>query len=162
MLGISPWFSFLAVLAAAVLARAVPARRLTPFRRAVDQRWAPLLVGALTGAISLWVWGSLQRSAVAHDESAYLLQAQLFAQFRWTGEGHTLPRFFEQLYVLVDPVLASKYPPGHSLLLAPGIWIGLPGLPVVILNSVVGGLFFALARRISNPLTALVSWVAWL
>jgi hypothetical protein len=161
MLGLSPWLSLLAVLLAAGVARALPAHEARPVRRALNARWAPLVVGALAGGLSLWLWGSLTRTPVMHDESAYLLQAELFARFRWAGAGRPLPAFFEQLYVLVDGVLASKYPPGNSLLLAPGVLLGVPGLPVVLLNACGSALMFALAHRVAGGVVALLTWVVW-
>ena len=150
MLGISPWISLLVVLLAAAVGRALPlfdARRL---EGALNARWTPIVVGALSGVLSLWLWGSLTRTPVMHDESAYLLQAELFARLRWTGAARPLPQFFEQLYVLVDGVLASKYPPGNSLVLAAGVLIGLPGLPVLVMNVCSSALTFALARRVAG------------
>ena len=161
MLGISPWISLLVVLLAAAVARALPlfdARRL---EGALNARWMPIVVGALSGVLSLWLWGSLTRTPVMHDESAYLLQAELFARLRWTGAARPLPQFFEQLYVLVDGVLASKYPPGNSLVLAAGVLIGVPGLPVLVMNVCSSALTFALARRVAGGATALLTWLIW-
>jgi dolichyl-phosphate-mannose-protein mannosyltransferase len=169
MLGLSPWVSFAAVLVAALLAwlsgrheRGVTiAATALVVRDALDHRWAPVAVGALTTAIAWIVWGGVARAAVIHDEAAYVLQAQLFARGAWAGRAPVLPEFFEQLYVLVTPVLASKYPPGHSLMLALGALVGLPGLPVVLLNGVTGALIFALARRVAGAHVALLTWLVW-
>jgi hypothetical protein len=62
----------------------------------------------------------------------------------------------------VTPRLASKYPPGHSLLLVPGIWLGVPGLVPFLLNALSGALLFALARRLRDGATALVAWTVWI
>jgi hypothetical protein len=172
MLGLSPWLSLLAVLLATLLSRVVtrraqmlggPIARLgDAMRIAVESRWAPWLVAGATGAATWYVWGSLTRSAVVHDEAAYLLQAQLFAKLRWTAASPALPEFFEQLYVNLAPALSSKYPPGTSLLLAPGVMLGAPGLPIVVMNAATGGLVFAIARRIGGGLTALLAWTIWI
>jgi hypothetical protein len=168
MLGLSPWVSFAAVGIAALLAwllggerGATTAAAARVVRDALDHRWAPVVVGALTAAIVWIVWGGLARAAVIHDEAAYVLQAELFARGSWAGRAPVLPEFFEQLYVLVTPVLASKYPPGHSLMLAPGALVGLPGLPVVLLNGITGALMFVLARRVAGAQVALLTWLAW-
>jgi hypothetical protein len=170
MLGLSPWFSFAAVAVAAAIAWLVARRSdsgaAVGLARAADgalgHAWAPLVVGVLTSAFVGIAWGGLDRAAVIHDEAAYVLQAELFARGAWTGRAPPLPEFFEQLYVLVTPALASKYPPGHSLLLAPGALVGLPGLPVVVLNGITGGLIFALARRVVGARAALLTWVLWI
>src|SRR5215218_1060299 len=166
MLGLSPWLSLLVVLVVALLARQIPERRRSRRLAArtlevLDSPWAPAIVGVLTGLATLYVWGSLTRSAVVHDESAYLLQAELFSRFRFTAPTPPLPKFFEQLYVNLVPAVSSKYPPGTSLLLALGSSYDVPGLPVVLLNALSGALVFMLARRFSDGLTALLTWLVW-
>ena len=166
MLGLSPWLSLLLVLAVALLARQLPEprRRRRIAARALallDGWWVPLVLGLLTGAATWFVWGSLTRTSVVHDESAYLLQAELFARFRFTAPTPPLPQFFEQLYVNLRPAVSSKYPPGTSLLLAPGVAAGLPGLPVVVMNALSGALVFTLARRYAGGAVALLAWLFW-
>ena len=158
----SPLVSLIAVIAAMMVARFFVARELSSARRALDSRWAPWFAGLSTGAVTWFAWGTLRALPVVHDETAYLLQAELFSRLRWTGLARPLPQFFEQLYVLVDPVLASKYPPGTSLLLAPGVLLGLPGLPVILMNVLTGALIFDLARRLSGRYVALLTWMIWI
>lgn len=124
-------------------------------------RWAPLAAGLATGALTWWVWGSLDAPPVIHDEQAYVLQARILATGRWTGEPPPLPEFFEQMHVFVEPRLAAKYPPGHALLITPGIWVDRPGLMPVLLTAVAGALVFALARLVSTPTIALATWAFW-
>jgi hypothetical protein len=166
MLGLSPWLSLLVVLVVALLARQIPERRRSRRLAArtlevLDSPWTPAIVGVLTGLATLYVWGSLTRTAVVHDESAYLLQAELFSRFRFTAPTPPLPQFFEQLYVNLRPAVFSKYPPGTSLLLAPGVWIGMPGIPVVVMNALGGALVFTLARRHAGGVVALLTWLLW-
>ena len=166
MLGLTPWLSLLVVLLIALIARQVPeSRRARGIAARVLQllhsRWTPLVIAVLTSAATWYAWGSLKRSAVVHDESAYLLQAELFSRWRFTAPTPPLPKFFEQLYVNLTPAMFSKYPPGTSLLLAPGVRFGMPGLPVVLMNGLTGALVFMLARRFSDGLTAFLTWLAW-
>src|SRR4029453_7842350 len=123
--------------------------------------WTPVVFGALTAAITWYVWGSMTEPGLVHDERAYLLQARIFASGHWTGPTPPVPEFFEQMHVFLEPRLGSKYPPGHSLVLAPGIWVGLPGLSPVILAGIAGGLVFALARRLADSPVALFTWAFW-
>jgi hypothetical protein len=93
MLGLSPWLSLLVVLVVALVARQIPERRRTrrlaaPTLEVLDSRWVPVVVGVLTGLATFFVWGSLTRTAVVHDESAYLLQAELFSRLRFTVRRH--------------------------------------------------------------------------
>lgn len=123
--------------------------------------WAPVVLGGVTVAIAWYVWGSLTEPGLVHDERAYLLQAQIFASGHWTGPTPPVPAFFEQMHVFLEPRLAAKYPPGHSLLLAPGMWMGLPGLMPLVLNGLAGALIFAIARRISDSAVASFTWAFW-
>ena len=166
MLGLSPWLSLLVVLVVVLAARQIPEpRRSRNFAsralRVLDGWHAPLVVALLTGLATWYVWGSLARTPVVHDESAYLLQAQLFARLRFTAPTPPLPQFFEQLYVNLRPAVFSKYPPGTSLLLAPGVVLHLPGLPVVVMNALSGALVFVLARRFCGGVVALLTWLFW-
>ena len=129
--------------------------------RFLSSRLAPIVFGALTALEIAFVWGSLSQVAIVHDEEAYLLQGKIFATGHWTAPARPLPEFFEQFHVLVTPVFAGKYPPGHSLLIAPGNWVGLPGLMPVVLAGIAGALLFVLARRFANPWVALLTWAIW-
>jgi hypothetical protein len=111
--------------------------------------------------VTAFVWGSLSEPGIFHDEQAYILQAEIFGQGRWTGEVPPVPELFEQAHVFVEPRLAAKYPPGHALLLLPGIWLGLPGLVPLLLSGVAGALVFAIARRLTEPAAALLTWLLW-
>jgi hypothetical protein len=122
----------------------------------------PVALGLLTALIVGWLWGGLVEPATIHDESAYLLQAELLASGRFSAEPPPLPEFFEQSHVLVTPRLAPKYPPGHALLLVPGIWLGLPGLVPVLLAGLAGGLLFALVRQVAGVWPAGLAWAIWL
>jgi hypothetical protein len=127
----------------------------------LDSGVATVLAGAASAGVVAFVWGSLDPVARVHDEAAYLLQARLFAIGRWTGPPRPLPEFFEQMQVFVTPVLASKYPPGHSLVLVPGIWLGMPALMPLLLNAAAGSLVFAHARRLAGAAVALLTWILW-
>jgi Dolichyl-phosphate-mannose-protein mannosyltransferase len=123
----------------------------------LDARIAPVVVGVAWAALAWFTWGSLRPMPLDHDEAAYLLQAEIFATGRWAAAAPPLPEFFGQAHVLVTPVLASKYSPGHSLLLTLGTLIGMPALIVFLLNAVRVGVLFALARRATDAATALLT-----
>jgi hypothetical protein len=130
--------------------------------RALASRWAPWVLGAITAAFMWWLVGAWTPYPRVHDEASYLLQAETFALGRWSNPSPPLPIFFEQYHVFVEPGFFSKYPPGHGLLMVPGIWLGLPALVPMLLHGVAGGLLFALARRVANPWVALATWALWL
>ena len=149
-------FFALAVLSSGLVAFLLR-RRGAPMLRAFDGRYVPAIVGVVLAILPFLAWHGLNPMPVDHDEVAYLLQAQIFALGRWASPGLPLPDFFGQAHMLVTPVLASKYPPGHSLLLALGVLVGAPGLLVFLLNAVRIGLVFALARRLADGVTALLT-----
>lgn len=124
--------------------------------------WMPLAIGAVTSALMWWTWGSLDEPPNNVDEAAYLFQARLLASGRWTAPPPPLPEFFEQWHMLVTPVRAAKYFPGHALTLAPGVWLGAPGLVPVLLLGLTGAPLFALTRRLSNGWCALIAWIFWI
>ena len=133
--------------------------RLGAVRAALESRWTPLMLGVAFGGATWWTWGQLHPAGLLHDELAYVLQAKLFSHLRWTAPAPPMPEFFAQPHVLNDPLVASKYPPGHSLLLALGDLVGLPALTVAALAALRAGLAFALARRLTNGAVALGTWV---
>lgn len=150
------------LLLAAVTARVVRDPGVGRVEEALRSRWAPWVAGLVCAIAVMVAWGGVNRLPMFHDEKAYLLQAEIFASGRWTAPGRVLPEFFEQAHVLVTPVLAEKYFPGHALALVPGIWLGAPGLMVIVLSGLTGALAFALARRVAGPWVALLTSAVWL
>jgi hypothetical protein len=123
--------------------------------------WAPLAAGAVTAALIGFVWRSFAEPGVVHDERAYLLQAEIFARGQWTAPSPPIPAFFEQMHVFIEPAVFAKYPPAHALTLAPGVWLGLPGLMPALLTGISGALIFWIARRLANEWVALLTWWLW-
>ncbi len=96
-----------------------------------------LAVFSVLSFISLHVFGAYPYSM---DEFNYLYQAQIFA----TGHTsiHVSPKLHDlfELYMLYDNGrLFTKYPPGMSLLLLPGVKLGVPALinPLISVISLV-------------------------
>jgi 4-amino-4-deoxy-L-arabinose transferase-like glycosyltransferase len=121
-----------------------------------DHRLA-LACGVFKFLFVWWLWGSLRAPAINHDEVAYILQARIFASGRLVAPSPPHPEFFQQWHVLVRPVLASKYPPGQSLLLVPGVWLGLPGLVPALCGAVGASLLFVLARELISTEVGLLA-----
>lgn len=136
--------------------------RLDQLERFLASRATPIALGVIN-ALLVWWWVGWYRNPapMVQDEAAYLLQAALFARGRWVGEAPPLPEFFAQMYVLTEPVLASKYPLGLSLLLAPFVAIGFTALGPMVFAAITGALIFMLARRIAGGLVALLTWILW-
>jgi hypothetical protein len=136
--------------------------RLDRLERILASRAVPTALGILN-ALLVWWWVGWHRNPapMVQDEAAYLLQAALFARGRWTGEAPPLPEFFAQMHVLTEPVLASKYPLGFSLLLTPFVAIGFAALGPMVFAGITGALMFVLARRVAGGPVALLTWILW-
>ncbi|HMA23026.1 MAG: ArnT family glycosyltransferase, partial [Gemmatimonas sp.] len=65
-------------------------------------------------------------------------------------------------HVLSAPRVASKFPPGHALLMAPGAMVGAPWLMPLILSGISAALLFLLAESAAGPWIALLCCVLWL
>jgi hypothetical protein len=136
--------------------------RLDRLEQLLASRATPIALGGIN-ALLVWWWVGWHRNPapMVQDEAAYLLQAALFARGRWAGEAPPLPEFFAQMHVLTEPVLASKYPPGLSLLLAPFVAIGFAALGPMVFAAITGALVFVLARRVAGGPVALLTWLLW-
>lgn len=124
-------------------------------------RRLPLVCGLISALIMAWIWKGSHFIPNIADESAYVLQAQIFAKGAWTLPAAPVPEFFEQMHVFVTPFLASKYFPGESLLLVPGVLVGFPPLVPLLLIFGSGSLIVALGRRITSGWVALLAWAVW-
>lgn len=126
------------------------------------RRFGPIAAGIITAVIIWWTWGDTLPRPIVHDEASYVLQAELFARFRWTAPSPPIPEFFEQPHVLVVPAVASKYPPGHALLLAIGALLHVTPIVPLLLSAATAALLMAVVARITNAWVALLSWLIWL
>jgi hypothetical protein len=108
------------------------------------------------------VWAAIDPLPLIEDEVSYVLQSRIFATGHWTAPTPPVPEFFQQAHVLTEPAVASKYAPGHALLMTPGTLLGAPVLVPLLLTALTGALLFALVRRITNEWIALLAWLAWL
>jgi hypothetical protein len=133
----------------------------TRLDRWLTSRAAPPAAGVIA-AVLVWVtWGAVHPVPVMHDEWAYWTQAGQYAGNHWAMPAPPIPEFFEQLYVLVTPVFAAKYWPGHAMVLAPGFALGAPAAAPLLLSGIAGGLVFALARHVAGARVAAVTFVLW-
>ena len=136
--------------------------RLDQLDSILASRATPIVLGVIN-ALLVWWWVGWYRNPapMVQDEAAYLLQAALFAHGRWTSAAPPLPEFFAQMHVLTEPVLASKYPPGLSLLLTPFVAMRFAALGPMLFAAITGALIFTLARRAAGGPVALLTWLFW-
>lgn len=97
---------------------------------------------------------------LTNDEQAYLFQARLFAQQDLVHEAGTLADFFPAPQTQsASGRIFSKYPPGHSLVLAPGSALGWPLLVPRLLAALSVWLVWLLARRFGSARPELAAWL---
>ncbi len=106
-------------------------------RARADRLWA-LAAGAITtvaaAVISTVVFGRIPH---VQDSIAQLFQARILAGGHLWAPAPPLPEFFAAAHTVIrDGRWFAQYPPGHSLLLVPGVWLGVPWL----VNPLLGGL----------------------
>lgn len=154
-----------ALLAALLAPRVIPSEKLgvrVAGAEASLRTFGPAVVAVISILVVWWIWGDVSPVPVVYDESSYLLQADIFAHGRWTVPTPPLPDFFEQPFVQIVPAVASKYPPGHALLLTIGTLVGFPALVPLLFTGLTAALLFTLVSRIVNPFVALFAWIFWL
>jgi hypothetical protein len=121
------------------------------------------LVIAIVSALSVWwAWAAIDPLPLVADEVSFVLQAEIFATGHWTAPTPPVPEFFQQPHVLTTPAVASKYPPGHALLLSVGALVGVAALVPLLLAGLSGALIFLLVRRIANEWVGFLTWIFWL
>jgi len=155
----------LAIFSALYASRLVNASELGErFERAEEwiPRWGPLVAALLTFAAVWWTWGFVHPLPTTFDEMSALLQAEIFSHLHWAAPSPAFPEFFEQPQVLVVPVVASKFPPGHALLLALGTLLRFPPLVPLLVAGATAALLVVVVARVANPWAAVVAWIAWL
>jgi hypothetical protein len=126
------------------------------------RRRGPLVVAIISIAVVWITWDGIVPVPKVHDENSYLLQADIFARFRWTVPSPPIPDFWEQPHVQIEPAVASKYPPGHALLLSLGSMVGFRALVPLLLAGLTAELVFLLATRLTDVWRGLLTWLAWL
>jgi len=153
--------AFAAALAVARLARGVGVNSRFLRLEQVLARTGPVLFGLASAAVVWYAWGQVVPVPTVQDEASYLLQARIFATGRWSAPSPPIPEFFEQPHVQVEPAVASKYPPGHALLLAIGALVHFPPLVPLLLTALTAALLFVLAARVCNAWVATLACLMW-
>ncbi len=101
---------------------------------------------ACAGALVAWLgWQGKAGQPTLHDEFAELFQARTLLAGHLSFPSPPLPEFFEAAHILVTPVYAAKYFPGHALFLTPLLALSAPWLwSSVALGAAAALLFLAL------------------
>ena len=91
-------------------------------------RWLAIVVG-LTSLVTSWLVGHEMEGLppAYHDEYSYLFQAKTLLSGAFSVPSHPIrPELFDQMHVLNEGRMASRYYPGTGLWLAPFVALGHP------------------------------------
>lgn len=95
-----------------------------------------------------------------HDEYSYLFQAEtlLSGRFSWPSPS-SHPELFDQMHVLNEGRMASRYYPGTGLWIAPWLAAGAPYLGHWVAGAITAALVYWIGRELSDRMTG---WIAGL
>jgi len=112
--------------------------------------WAVSVLGSALAA--LIGFGLLRNQVVTDDEYVYLFQSRLLLTGHGSAPPPPLPLFFTNTFIgIQEGRWFGQYPPGHPLMLASAVWLGLPRLVPVLLVGVNLFLTGLIARRLWGP-----------
>jgi 4-amino-4-deoxy-L-arabinose transferase-like glycosyltransferase len=117
------------------------------------RRWVFLAVTGGLAAISSGLFAGLVLHARPHivDEIAMLFQAEILAGGQLYASAPAMPEFFDEEFIIVDHGRwYGKYFLGQSLLLVPGVWLGVPWLVHPLLAGVAVWLTYTLGTDLFN------------
>jgi hypothetical protein len=110
---------------------------------------------AAAAAIAAFV---LERIPHVQDSVTYLFQAKTFALGRlWVPAPPEPAAFLQEFVVVYEGRWFSKYPPGHALMLTPGVLLGAPWLVNPLCAGLALWLVFALGRALYGVGTGLLA-----
>lgn len=127
------------------------------------EAWRPALLAAagaaVLGALLLAVsWFAFRHRPHLVDSVVQLFQAKIFAAGMVEAPLPPAKPFFATLHMVFDETgWYSQYPPGHSLLLVPGVWSGTPWAVPVLLTIGTWALLVAFAASLWGRATAIVT-----
>ncbi len=121
------------------------------------------LIAAIVSTLVVWiVWAAFEPIPLIEDEYSYVLQSRIFATGHWSVAAPPIPEFFQQAHVLTVPRVASKFFPGHALLMSIGSFLGNEALIPLLLTGLSAALLFLLMRRVTNDWVAGLTILVWL
>ncbi len=120
---------------------------------------ASTVIAAISFGLSVAAgWPQWSLPPAYHDEYSYLFQAEtlLAGRFSWPSDPQH-PELFDQMHVLNEGRMASRYYPGNGLWIAPWLAVGAPSLGHWIAGALSAVLVYWIARDLADRATG---WIA--
>ena len=118
--------------------------------------WSSVDTVALVCALVVFVAAAILSKSLfggiphVQDSIAQLFQARIFAEGRVWAPSLPLREAFDYAHLINDGRWYAQYPPGHALLLVPGVWLGAPWLVNPILGALSIYAIFLLGREVQG------------
>ncbi|MCX7014429.1 MAG: glycosyltransferase family 39 protein [Candidatus Sumerlaeota bacterium] len=123
-------------------------KRASRWLRAFSVRGGAWLVGAVSLPVLLAIRFLLyQNIPYTGDGASALFEAHLMAMGRLKLPSPEFPEFFMGTGIIVDNGWYSMYPPGHSLLLAAGVFLHVPWLVGALSGAATAALVYSVGAR---------------
>jgi hypothetical protein len=121
-----------------------------------------LILGAASFGVNAWFGGGLNELPPAyHDEFSYLFEAKTLLNGRFSYPSDPVhPELFDQMHVLNEGRMASRYYPGASLWLAPFVAIGKPYYAPRVAGALATILLYWIGRELSGRTAGLIAALA--
>jgi len=103
---------------------------------------------AAAAILSRLVFGGIPH---VQDSIAQLFQARIFAEGRVWASSLAGREAFDYAHMINDGRWYAQYPPGHALLLVPGVWLGVPWLINPLLGALSVYAVYLLGRETHGP-----------
>jgi hypothetical protein len=125
-------------------------RLVTMWQAGPDSKW--IFYGSVFGFLipALLRTFLLYEMPLTDDEAAYHFMAEVIATGRVTADSPSLRLFFDSRFLINDGKLYAHYFVGWPALLAPGLWLGIPGFMNALYSALTVPTLFALLRRLSG------------
>jgi hypothetical protein len=118
-------------------------------------------LGALAIPLALRVW-LLGGAPLTDDESAYRFMAELLASGRLYAESPPLKLFFDRVFMINDGRFYAQYFIGWPALLAPGVWLRIPGATNAVYSALTVPPLFLALRHVAGRSGAALGLVLYL
>lgn len=121
-----------------------------------------VMAGMALGLSAATAWTQWSLPPAYHDEYSYLFQAEtlLAGRFSWPSAA-VHPELFDQMHVLNEGRMASRYYPGTGLWIAPWLAAGVPYLGHWVAGALSAVLVYWIGRELADRTTGWLAGIAF-